>query len=92
MILRIFLAIFLSASSYFAFQIYWGEQGVKRDEELAKQIEYQEQINKRLKVRNDALRAQIGDLKRGEDAIEEHVRTELQYIKDGEVFYRIVEK
>lgn len=92
MMLRIFLAVFVSVSAYFFFQVYWGEQGVKREEELAKQIEYQEQINKRLKVRNDALRAQINDLRRGEDAIEEHVRTELQYIKDGEVFYRIVEK
>ncbi|MGB2064990.1 Cell division protein FtsB [Marinomonas gallaica] len=92
MMLRIFIAIFLSVSAYFFYQSYWGEQGIKREEELAKQIEYQEQINKRLKVRNDALRAQISDLRRGGDAIEEHVRTELQYIKDGEVFYRIVEK
>ncbi len=65
---------------------------MKREDELAKQIEYQEQINKRLKVRNEALRAQIKDLRKGEDAVEEHVRTEMQYIKDGEMFYRIVEK
>ncbi|MBM6551333.1 septum formation initiator family protein [Marinomonas ostreistagni] len=90
--LRIFLGIFLCFTAYLSFQTYWGEQGVKREEELAKQIEYQEQINKRLKVRNDALRAQIDDLRLGEDAVEEHVRTDLQYIKDGEVFYRIVEK
>ena len=92
MMLRIFLGIFLLSTAYLSFQVFWGEQGIKREEELAKQIEYQEQINKRLKVRNDALRAQIKDLRRGEDAVEEHVRTEMQYIKDGEVFYRIVEK
>lgn len=92
MMLRIFLGIFFCTTAYFFFQSYWGEQGLKREEELAKQIAYQEQINKRLKVRNEALRAQIEDLRLGEDAVEEHVRTELQYIKDGEVFYRIVEK
>ncbi|RDL42702.1 septum formation inhibitor [Marinomonas piezotolerans] len=90
--LRIFLGIFLCSTMYFSFQAFWGDQGMKREEELAKQIEYQEQINKRLKVRNEALRAQIKDLRKGEDAVEEHVRAELQYIKDGEVFYRIVEK
>lgn len=92
MMLRIFLGVFLCSTAYLTFQVIWGDQGVRREEELAKQIEYQEQVNKRLKVRNDALRAQIKDLRKGEDAVEEHIRTEMQYIKDGEVFYRIVEK
>ncbi|MGR0279945.1 septum formation initiator family protein [Marinomonas dokdonensis] len=89
---RLLLVVFICAIGYQSYRFYYGEQGVKRQEELAKQIEYQERINLRLKHRNDALRAQVEDLRLGEEAVEEHVRTELQYIKDGEVFYRMVEK
>ncbi|MEO9273924.1 septum formation initiator family protein [Marinomonas sp. 5E14-1] len=89
---RLLLAFFACAVGYQAYHLYFGDQGIKRQEELAKQIAYQERINQRLKHRNDALRAQVEDLRLGEEAVEEHVRTELQYIKDGEVFYRMVNK
>ncbi|REG86865.1 septum formation initiator family protein [Marinomonas pollencensis] len=89
---RLIFFLFSCAICYQGYHLYYGEQGIKRQEELAKQIEYQERVNQRLKHRNQALRAQVDDLRQGEEAVEEHVRTELQYIKDGEVFYRIVEK
>ncbi|MCV2403784.1 septum formation initiator family protein [Marinomonas sp. C2222] len=89
---RLLLVFFVSAVGYQAYHLYFGEQGIKRQEELDKQIAYQERINLRLKHRNEALRAQVEDLRGGEDAVEEYVRTELQYIKEGEVFYRMVNK
>ena len=92
MILRILLALMFSLLVYLTYQLVWGEQGMRRQEELAKQIQYQESINGQLRQRNEALRAQVRDLRQGEDAVEEHIRTESQYIKEGEVFYRMVEK
>ncbi|MDB4837733.1 septum formation initiator family protein [Marinomonas sp.] len=89
---RLLLGFFVCAVSYQAYHLYFGDQGMKRQDELDKQIAYQERINQRLKHRNDALRAQVEDLRSGEDAVEEYVRTELQYIKEGEVFYRMVNK
>lgn len=89
---RLLFALFALAIGYQSYHWYYGEQGVKRQEELAKQIQYQEQVNTHLKQRNEALRAQVDDLRSGEEASEEHIRTDLQYIKDGEVFYRIVDK
>jgi len=89
---RLVFLIFLVVFGYLSYQLIYGEQGIKRQEELAKQIEYQENKNQRLSQRNDALRAQVENLRKGKDAIEERVRTELQYIKEGEVFYRIVDQ
>ncbi|GGN35147.1 MULTISPECIES: septum formation initiator family protein [Marinomonas] len=89
---RLLIVFFVCAVGYQSYHLYFGEQGMKRQEELAKQIAYQERINLRLKHRNQALRAQVNDLRLGEEAVEEHVRSELQYIKDGEVFYRMVNK
>ncbi|MBJ7539654.1 FtsB family cell division protein [Marinomonas transparens] len=89
---RLLLVFFVCAIGYQSYHWYYGDQGVKRQEELAKQIEYQERINLRLEQRNQALRAQVEDLRLGGEAVEERIRTELQYIKDGEVFYRMVDK
>ncbi len=47
--------------------------------------------NAGLKERNAALEAEVKDLKTGMDAIEERARSDLGMVKDGEVFYQIVE-
>ena len=44
-----------------------------------------------LQQRNDALAAEVEDLKSGEAAVEERARSELGMIKPGETFYRVVE-
>jgi cell division protein FtsB len=51
----------------------------------------QRQENARLQHRNDALSAEVEDLKSGEAAIEDRARSELGMIKPGETFYRVVE-
>jgi cell division protein FtsB len=45
-----------------------------------------------LRQRNDALAAEVEDLKSGEAAVEERARSELGMIRPGEVFYRVVER
>ena len=47
--------------------------------------------NAGLRQRNDALAAEVQDLKSGEAAVEERARSELGMIKPGETFYRVVE-
>ena len=46
--------------------------------------------NARLKARNDALDAEVRDLKEGHEAIEERARLELGMIRRDEVFYQVV--
>lgn len=47
--------------------------------------------NARLQDRNRALEAEVVDLKRGLDAIEEHARADLGMIKKNETFFRVIE-
>jgi len=56
------------------------------------QIKIQRNINANLKKENDALLAEVNDLKRGTKAIEERARDELGMIKKGEVFFQIINK
>jgi cell division protein FtsB len=58
--------------------------------ELDRQVEAQRATNAQLKARNEALDAEVRDLKQGYEAIEERARLELGMIKRDEVFYQVV--
>ena len=58
--------------------------------ELDKQVEAQRATNAKLKARNDALDAEVRDLKEGNEAIEERARLELGMVKRDETFYQVV--
>lgn len=59
--------------------------------ELEQRVEAQRAENGRLAARNDALGAEVSDLKSGLDAVEERARSELGLIREGEEFYLVVE-
>ena len=58
--------------------------------ELDQSLEQQRATNAGLKARNDALDAEVRDLKEGTEAIEERARMELGMIKRDEIFYQVV--
>ena len=64
----------------------WGEVTA-----LQNQVAHQKRDNEGLQQRNDALAAEVEDLKSGEAAVDERARSELGMIKPGEKFYRVVE-
>lgn len=59
--------------------------------EIDQQIAIQRQTNQKLQNRNTVLEAEVNDLKKGLDAIEELVRNELGMIQKDEVFFQIME-
>ncbi len=59
--------------------------------ELGRQVEAQLEQNEGLRERNDALAAEVADLKSGLDAVEERARAELGLVRDGERFYLVVD-
>jgi len=67
----------------------WRQYG--RVAELEDRVETQRAENRQLGARNDALDAEVADLRSGLDAVEERARSELGLIREGEEFYLIVE-
>ncbi|MEQ1525407.1 MAG: cell division protein FtsB [Gallionella sp.] len=59
--------------------------------DLNRQLEKQQAENQQTKTRNALLDAEVRDLKQGTEAIEERARSELGMIKQGEVFYQVLE-
>ena len=72
------------------YPMWFGKGGWLRVRDLDRQVVAQQAVNAGLKARNDALDAEVRDLKQGLDAIEERARAELGMIRKDEVFYQIV--
>ncbi|WP_376696971.1 septum formation initiator family protein [Wenzhouxiangella sp. EGI_FJ10305] len=54
-------------------------------------VEQQQSENEELQKRNEALAAEVEDLRAGLDAVEERARSELGLIREGEEFFLIVD-
>jgi cell division protein FtsB len=68
---------------------FWQELSAVRD--LQAQLEEQLEANAQLQARNDALAAEVDDLRQGQAAIEERARSELGLIREGEEFFLVVD-
>jgi cell division protein FtsB len=60
--------------------------------DMDKKVEAQKQINDQNQRRNASLDAEVRDLKRGTDALEERARSELGMVKRGEKFFQVIDE
>jgi len=74
------------------YDLWVGKGSIAEVRQLESALELQSVENRHLKERNDALKAEVLDLKNGLEAIEERVRTELGMIKEDETFFHVIEK
>lgn len=72
-------------------KLWTGDGGMREVWRLEQRLDEQKKENEKLRQRNEALAAEVQDLKSGKEAIEERARSELGLIKPGEVFYQVVE-
>jgi len=72
------------------YPLWWGEEGWARVTVLKQQLEAQEEKNKALLARNNAMDAEVHDLKTGTDALEDRARIEMRMIKKDETYVQIL--
>ena len=58
--------------------------------ELDRSLGQQREQNAKLRARNDAMDAEVRDLKQGLEAVEERARLELGMIRKDEIFFQVV--
>lgn len=72
------------------YQIWFHDNGLKgRYNEMKRKAAMVEEQNRQLAERNEALKAEVDDLKNGYEAVSEITRSQLHYIQAGETFYKI---
>jgi cell division protein FtsB len=91
--LRLLLpALLLLLLTWLQYRLWFGEGGTREDAALRAQVARQQAENLALRQRNEALAAEVDALKAGGEAVEERARSELGMVRDGEVFYRVIEQ
>lgn len=88
---RLLILLLLAALLLLQLKLWGGSSGWREVGQLEKTVVAQQDENARLQQRNEALSAEVADLKQGQAAVEERARAELGMIKPGETFYRVVE-
>ena len=78
--LIVFLIILLV---YLQYRLWLGDGGLLELWNVHQEVEAQRDENARLRERNEALDAQVLDLKQGLDAIEERAREDMGMVKQG---------
>ncbi len=73
------------------YPLWLGKGGWLRVWQLDRQVHAQRETNDRLAARNQALAAEVRDLKEGYEAIEERARAELGMIKKDEIFFQVLD-
>ena len=74
------------------YTLWFGNGGLLRVWQISGMVTAHERENARLLERNQALEAEVMDLKEGIAAIEERARSDLGMIKQGETFFQVIEE
>ena len=88
--MKIFFIILIAVLVFFQYQLWFGGNGYLRAWHLKEELAKEKKISSELIARNARLEAEVQDLKKGYEVIEESARHQLGMIKKNEVFYRIV--
>jgi len=88
--MRLLTLLFITLIILIQYPLWFGRGGWLNVFDLQKKYQAQRAVNLELDRENDALRAEVNDLKRGTDAIEERARDELGMIKKDEVFFEVI--
>ena len=74
------------------YRLWVGEGSLAEIWSMKEKIEEQTLENQLLRERNELLKAEVADLKKGLDAVEERARSELGMVKKEETFYQLIKE
>lgn len=88
--MRILTTILIILFVVLQLRLWFGEGSISYVFSLKSKVQEQEQINQQWHDKNELLAAEVLDLQKGSEAIEEYARTELGMIKKDETFFLVV--
>jgi len=88
---KIIAVVLLALLIWLQYKIWLQDGGIPEVIQLQQDVEQVKSEVEQLQERNSSLNAEVKDLKKGLDAIEERARSEMGMIKEGEVYYQVIE-
>lgn len=89
--LRILMLLLFAMLVVLQYRLWVGEGSLAELHLLKQDIAQQKDELRQMQRRNQALQAEVDDLKQGLEAIEERARNDLGMVREGETFYQIIE-
>ncbi len=89
--MKIIIIFLLTLLIWLQYKVWLQDGGIPEVLQLEHEIEVVRAEVKTLKERNASLNAEVKDLKKGLDAIEERARSEMGMLKEGEVYYQVIQ-
>lgn len=89
--MKIVVILLVILLAFFQYKLWFAKEGVVQTLHLRKVITLQEQKNTEIKDQNKILKDDILNLKKAGGAVEAHARSDLGMVKEGEVFYQIID-
>ena len=89
--MRLLVGLLLALLLVLQYRLWVGEGSLAEVSNLKREIQEQAGELVQLRERNRALQAEVEDLRSGLEAVEERARSELGMVKEGEVFYQVIE-
>ena len=89
--MKILLAFFILFVALLQYRLWHGDGGIAEITALQLRLDdLKEQVEEK-KERNETLYAEVEDLRKGQEALEERARDELGMIRDGETFFQVLD-
>lgn len=91
LIMKYLIAIIILLIIHLQYRLWVGDGSVAQVKEYQARLDVLKEKAKAKKERNEALYAEIEDLRKGQEAIEERARDEFGMIKENETFIQVIE-
>ena len=84
-------AVIIVLIAHFQYRLWVGDASIAQIRDYQQQLDTLNKEAHEKKDRNDALHAELADLRRGSETIEERARYDLGMIKENETFFQVLE-
>jgi len=73
------------------YRLWFAEGSLAEQHRLQAEVSRQQEVNDKLRARNQLLEQEVLELQQGLDTVEERARRDLGMIREGETYYQVVE-
>ncbi len=89
--MKIILAVVVFLIGLLQYRFWYGDGGIQEIKVYQQKLNDLKNEVKEKSFRNKALYAEVENLRKGQEAIEERARNELGMIREGETFFQVLE-
>jgi cell division protein FtsB len=89
--MKIIIALIILLIIHFQYRIWVGDGSIAQIDAYQQRLDELKKQAEEKRERNEALYAEVLDLRKGQEAIEERARDELGMIKEDETFFHVLE-